>query len=84
MEIYPSSKLRHFKALQEDSGIDCSEMLFFDDERRNAEVRSLGVHFVHIDSRTGVTMNGFLTALQQYAQQSKIRQTNIQDYFVKN
>ncbi|KAF7729508.1 hypothetical protein EC973_004182 [Apophysomyces ossiformis] len=81
VEIYPRSKLHHFKALQASSGIDCSEMLFFDDERRNAEVRSLGVHFIHIDSRSGVTMQGFLSALEQFDRQSKLRQTKINDYF---
>ncbi|KAG0171353.1 hypothetical protein DFQ28_005621 [Apophysomyces sp. BC1034] len=83
MEIYPSSKLYHFKALQESSGIDCSEMLFFDDERRNSEVKSLGVHFVLVDNRSGVTMHGFLAALEQFEKQSKLRQTNINDYFEK-
>ncbi|OCH91976.1 magnesium-dependent phosphatase-1 [Obba rivulosa] len=44
-EIYPGSKLSHFKKLHEKTGLPYSEMLFFDDERRNREVESLGVTF---------------------------------------
>lgn len=48
-EIYPSSKLRHFAALKEASGIAYEDMLFFDDERRNiTEVSTLGVTCTHI------------------------------------
>ncbi|KAJ9102433.1 hypothetical protein QFC21_002833 [Naganishia friedmannii] len=43
MEIYPGSKLRHFKSIHAKTGIPYSEMLFFDDESRNKEVESLGV-----------------------------------------
>ncbi|OAX33303.1 magnesium-dependent phosphatase-1 [Rhizopogon vinicolor AM-OR11-026] len=45
LEIYPSSKIRHFKKLHEKTGIDYDEMLFFDDEWRNQEVEELGVTF---------------------------------------
>uniref|UniRef100_A0A8C7FI64 Magnesium dependent phosphatase 1 n=1 Tax=Oncorhynchus kisutch TaxID=8019 RepID=A0A8C7FI64_ONCKI len=34
-EIYPGSKVPHFKKLQADSGFKFSEMMFFDDEHRN-------------------------------------------------
>lgn len=50
-EIYPSSKLRHFRSLSQNSGYDFSEMLFFDDEFRNIEeVGALGVESVHVGS----------------------------------
>ncbi|OJA08548.1 hypothetical protein AZE42_06643 [Rhizopogon vesiculosus] len=57
LEIYPSSKIRHFKKLHEKTGIAYDEMivdvrffwrvvqLFFDDEWRNQEVEELGVTF---------------------------------------
>jgi len=45
LEIYPGSKLEHFKRLHEKTGVPYSEMLFFDDELRNKEVKKLGVTF---------------------------------------
>jgi len=46
LEIYPGSKIAHFKQLHKKTGIPYSEMLFFDDEMRNREVSSsLGVTF---------------------------------------
>ncbi|KAI0708717.1 magnesium-dependent phosphatase-1 [Cerioporus squamosus] len=45
LEIYPGSKIKHFKELHKKTGIPYSEMLFFDDEHRNKEVESLGVTF---------------------------------------
>ncbi|KAJ2904451.1 hypothetical protein MKZ38_007982 [Zalerion maritima] len=45
MEIYPSSKIKHFQNLAKRTGIPYSDMLFFDDESRNREVASLGVTF---------------------------------------
>ncbi|KAN0138761.1 Magnesium-dependent phosphatase-1 [Lactarius tabidus] len=44
-EIYPGSKIAHFKQLHKKTGIPYSEMLFYDDESRNKEVASLGVTF---------------------------------------
>ncbi|RDX44456.1 magnesium-dependent phosphatase-1 [Lentinus brumalis] len=45
LEIYPGSKMKHFKELHKKTGIPYSEMLFFDDEHRNKEVEALGVTF---------------------------------------
>ncbi|KAK3939019.1 acid phosphatase-domain-containing protein [Diplogelasinospora grovesii] len=43
LEIYPRTKLRHFEAICRRTGIPYTEMLFFDDERPNYEVETLGV-----------------------------------------
>jgi len=65
-EIYPSSKLRHFAALQSASGIDYEKMLFFDDELRNIdEVSRLGVRCVHVPA--GLDGELFQDARQRFA-----------------
>lgn len=48
MEIYPGSKINHFRAIHDRTGIPYTEMLFFDDETRNREVESLGVTFIWV------------------------------------
>ncbi|CAL1538651.1 unnamed protein product [Lymnaea stagnalis] len=43
-QIYPGSKITHFKKLHSQSGVAYEDMLFFDDEHRNiVDVSSLGV-----------------------------------------
>ncbi len=43
-QIYPGSKVSHFKIIQQNFNIDYSQMVFFDDEYRNIdEVSKLGV-----------------------------------------
>ncbi|MBA2113127.1 magnesium-dependent phosphatase-1 [Bremerella alba] len=66
-EIYPSSKLRHFAALQQASGIAYEDMLFFDDEMRNIdEVGGLGVTSVFV--REGLTAELFHASLNRFAE----------------
>ncbi|KAK2000445.1 magnesium-dependent phosphatase-1 [Colletotrichum falcatum] len=43
LEIYPSSKIRHFEAIARKTGVAYTDMLFFDDESRNRDTESLGV-----------------------------------------
>lgn len=53
-EIYPGSKLSHFKSLQDKTRISYEDMVFFDDESRNIdEVRQLGVNAVFV--KNGMT-----------------------------
>lgn len=54
-EIYPSTKVHHFKNIQNHFGIPYSEMVFFDDEYRNiVEVEKLGVHAQFV--KNGITL----------------------------
>ncbi|KAI0910842.1 magnesium-dependent phosphatase [Ustulina deusta] len=53
LEIYPSSKIKHFESLQKRTGIPYAEMLFFDDESRNRDTETLGVTMWLV--RDGVT-----------------------------
>ncbi|CAO3596948.1 unnamed protein product [Absidia cylindrospora] len=78
MEIYPGRKTQHLTELEQSSGIACQDMLFFDDEQRNAEVKKLGVHFVLVDPAKGVTMHQFKSALQQFERQTSTTQTTLQ------
>ncbi|KDQ10828.1 hypothetical protein BOTBODRAFT_190283 [Botryobasidium botryosum FD-172 SS1] len=72
MEIYPffrsaaveGSKLVHFKALHEKTGIPYDQMLFFDDEIRNKEVEKLGVTFILV--RRGVDHDCYQKGLQEW------------------
>ncbi|KAI8368459.1 magnesium-dependent phosphatase-1 [Blakeslea trispora] len=80
-EMYPGSKLKHFKELSKKSGIECHKMLFFDDESRNREVTKLGVHFVQVNTRKGITPTQFMTALRNYASNISPKQSKMQDYY---
>ncbi|KAF8530229.1 magnesium-dependent phosphatase-1 [Hysterangium stoloniferum] len=60
-EIYPGSKIAHFKKIHERTGIPYSEMLFYDDEHRNREVESLGVTFILV--RNGLNTETFQLGL---------------------
>ncbi|KAG9121517.1 hypothetical protein FRC07_002482 [Ceratobasidium sp. 392] len=64
LEIYPGSKIKHFKTLHKKTGIPYHEMLFFDDEWRNKEVESLGVTMQHI--RDGMSWKYFRQGLETW------------------
>lgn len=50
-EIYPSSKIAHFKQLHANLNIPYQNMVFFDDEMRNIkEVRGLGVKAIFVEN----------------------------------
>jgi magnesium-dependent phosphatase 1 len=55
-EIYPTSKIQHFKQIQQRSGLAFSQMYFFDDEYRNiSEVMKLSVNCLLVNK--GLKMN---------------------------
>ena len=57
-EIFPDEKTTHFANLQDATSVAYSEMLFFDDERRNIDaVGTLGVECVYV--RSGVSWDAF-------------------------
>lgn len=64
LEIYPSSKIRHFEALGKRTGIPYTEMLFFDDESRNRDTESLGVTMWLV--RDGVTWNEIVDGIKEW------------------
>lgn len=50
-EIYPGSKINHFKSLQKKTNLTYHDMIFFDDEYRNIEeVGRLGVRTVFVEN----------------------------------
>ncbi|ORY77351.1 magnesium-dependent phosphatase-1, partial [Protomyces lactucae-debilis] len=64
IEIYPGSKMKHFRAIHKHTGIAYEEMIFFDDEARNREVAGLGVTFVLVPQ--GVTQSVFERGLRDW------------------
>ncbi|KAI1633165.1 magnesium-dependent phosphatase [Biscogniauxia mediterranea] len=64
LEIYPSSKIRHFEAIAKRTGIPYSEMLFFDDESRNRDTESLGVTMWLV--RDGVTWKEVVSGIEEW------------------
>lgn len=54
VQIFPGNKTQHFSRIQQSSGVEYEEMLFFDDEARNRNVETeLGVTFCLV--RDGMT-----------------------------
>ncbi|KAL2177791.1 acid phosphatase-domain-containing protein [Thermothelomyces heterothallicus CBS 202.75] len=64
LEIYEGTKLRHFQALADRTGIPYNQMLFFDDERPNLEVERLGVTMRLI--RDGLTWEELGNGIMQW------------------
>lgn len=66
LEIYPTDKTVHFKELHKKTGLPYSEMLFFDDERRNRNVEKLGVTFILVPEGRGVDNKLFKDGLREW------------------
>jgi magnesium-dependent phosphatase 1 len=64
LEIYEGTKLRHFEVLAKRTGIPYSQMLFFDDERPNLEVESVGVTMRLV--RDGLTWEELEKGIEQW------------------
>ncbi|KAF3061845.1 putative magnesium-dependent phosphatase P8B7.31 [Daldinia childiae] len=71
LEIYPSSKIQHFKALGKRTGIPHTEMLFFDDESRNRDTESLGVTMWLV--RDGVTWNEVVEGIKEWRRRKGVQ-----------
>ncbi|EJD55560.1 magnesium-dependent phosphatase-1 [Auricularia subglabra TFB-10046 SS5] len=63
-EIYPGSKIAHFKSLYKKTGVPFEDMIFFDDEYRNSEVSKLGVTFILV--KRGLDEQTFQKGLQKW------------------
>jgi magnesium-dependent phosphatase 1 len=61
-EMYPLSKVNHFRVIHEITQIDYEDMIFFDDEYGNiVDVSALGVNCVHLTD--GLTESIFRTKI---------------------
>lgn len=72
LEIYPSSKLRHFEALHKRTGVPYDQMLFFDDESRNRDTESLGVTMWLV--RDGVTWDEVVRGVREWRRRRGLRE----------
>ncbi|UZJ55280.1 hypothetical protein CBS101457_004600 [Exobasidium rhododendri] len=75
-EIYPGSKLTHFKSLHAKTNVPYEEMLFFDDEHRNAEVGKLGVHF-QLVGHQGTDLATFERGIREWRAKKKAREGSL-------
>lgn len=69
-EIYPGSKVTHFKRIHKATGIAYEDMVFYDNERWNCrEVAAMGVVCIHTPD--GMTNEVWQQGLQQFAASKK-------------
>ncbi|XP_029808579.1 magnesium-dependent phosphatase 1 isoform X2 [Suricata suricatta] len=65
-EIYPGSKVTHFERLRQKTGVVFSQMIFFDDEKRNIlDVSKLGVTCIHVQN--GMNLQTLTQGLETFA-----------------
>uniref|UniRef100_A0A061SGL5 Magnesium-dependent phosphatase 1 n=1 Tax=Tetraselmis sp. GSL018 TaxID=582737 RepID=A0A061SGL5_9CHLO len=71
--IYPGSKATHFRRIQQETGLDYAEMIFFDNEKWNCrDVEPLGVTCVYTPS--GLTEEVWDEGLKQFAERASRQQ----------
>jgi magnesium-dependent phosphatase 1 len=70
-EIYPGDKRTHMKNLRKSAEVDFEDMLFFDDERRNSNVESLGVCFWLV--KDGISTAEVDAGLKEWRRRSRLR-----------
>ncbi|XP_041036657.1 magnesium-dependent phosphatase 1, partial [Carcharodon carcharias] len=71
-EIYPGSKVTHFGRIKQATGLQYSDMIFFDDEHRNiVDVGRLGVLCIHVP--TGMTLKLLKEGLERFASSQNAR-----------
>ncbi|XP_043233647.1 magnesium-dependent phosphatase 1-like [Amphibalanus amphitrite] len=71
-EIYPGCKKKHFSRFRAESGLEYSEMIFFDDEGRNIrDLKEVGVVSVLVP-HSGVTRKLVEQGLAQFAKQRRV------------
>jgi len=69
-EIYPGCKVAHFKKFKQHSGLDYSEMMFFDDEHRNIwDLKKLGVASFLVQRDEGVMRKIVEYGLDRFAKE---------------
>ncbi|QIW98690.1 hypothetical protein AMS68_004208 [Peltaster fructicola] len=75
-EMYPDTKITHFKSLKKKSALPYEEMLFFDDEARNKNVESLGVVMYLV--RDGVTSSEIDNGVKEWRKRNgRTKQENL-------
>lgn len=61
-------KNKHFSALQLDTGVDLSKVLFFDDLEENiVQARRRGITSVHVSTKTGLNWSALRLGLHHYS-----------------
>ncbi|KAL5513924.1 hypothetical protein ACEPAG_2685 [Sanghuangporus baumii] len=75
LEIYPGSKISHFRELHKRTKIPYSQMLFFDDEHRNKEVEKLGVTFILVNH--GLDEKLFETGLNEWRRRHPVLESEV-------
>ena len=65
-EIYPGSKIAHFRSLREELGVEYHEILFLDNERWNTDEVSKELGVVSVWCPRGLTFEAFEKGLETY------------------